>query len=162
VIRVLLADDNDIVRIGLVELFESSGDITVVAECADGDEVLARAAEAAPDVFVLDLAMPRKTGLEAAREVLAGDPGARVILLTGNPSPAAVREAKEIGLLGYVLKGEDPGELIEHVRRVARGGTAWSRSLSGNGTGGGETRSSDCSGSIYRERRHGLSAAAGH
>jgi DNA-binding NarL/FixJ family response regulator len=108
VIQILLADDNEFVRTALVELFDSTGDITVVAECEDGDQVLAAVRETTPDVVVLDLAVPGRTGLEAARVLLSVDPGARIILLTGNPSPAAVREAKEIGLAGYLLKGRTP------------------------------------------------------
>jgi DNA-binding NarL/FixJ family response regulator len=159
VIPILLADDNEFVRTALVELFDSTGDVSVVAQCEDGDQVLAAARETTPDVFVLDLAMPGRTGLEAARDLLSVDPGARIILLTGNPSPAAVREAKDIGLAGYLLKGEDPAELVDHVRAVAAGGTAWSPALLSSGDGDTGSVPSESNGSDYGERRHGLRAA---
>src|SRR3954464_9048813 len=124
VIRVLLADDHEFVRRTLTDLLGATGDITVVAECRDGEEALAAAEERNHDVVILDLVMPRRTGLEAARELLSVQPEARVILLTGNLS-AAAREAWEIGLAGYLLKGDDPADLVQHVRTVAAGGTAW-------------------------------------
>jgi DNA-binding NarL/FixJ family response regulator len=159
VIRVLLADDHEFVRTALVELFESTDDITVVAECDDGDQVVAAAGQSMPDVVILDLAMPTRTGLEAARDLLAVDPGVKIILLTGNSSAAAVEESRAMGLAGYVLKGEDPTELLEHVRTVAAGGTAWSPSV--------RTKHDDDSGgdnpkhvvSAYGERRHGVGVA---
>jgi DNA-binding NarL/FixJ family response regulator len=125
VIRVLLADDHEFVRRTLTDLLGATGDITVVAECRDGEEALAAAEERNHDVVILDLIMPRRTGLEAARELLSVQPEARVILLTGNLSAAAAREAWEIGLAGYLLKGDDPADLVQHVRTVAAGGTAW-------------------------------------
>src|SRR3954451_5395586 len=125
VIRVLLADDHEFVRRSLTDLLGATGDITVVAECRDGEEALAAGEERNHDVVILDLVMPRRTGLEAARELLSVQPEARVILLTGNLSAAAAREAWEIGLAGYLLKGDDPADLVQHVRAVAAGGTAW-------------------------------------
>jgi DNA-binding NarL/FixJ family response regulator len=70
--------------------------------------------------------MPRVTGLEAARELLSEHPDARIVVLTGSLTPALVQEAMEIGVVGYLLKDDDPGELPGHVRAVAAGGTAWS------------------------------------
>ncbi|ADB73875.1 response regulator [Geodermatophilus obscurus] len=125
-ITVLVADDHAFVRDSLVELFTASGDLTVVAECEDGGQVLDAARRTRPDVVLLDLAMPRVTGLQAARELLADRPESRVVVLTGSLTPALVREAREIGVVGYLLKGEDPGALPGHVRTVAAGGTAWS------------------------------------
>jgi DNA-binding NarL/FixJ family response regulator len=136
VIRVLLADDHEFVRSMIADLFAASGDITVVAQCSDGDEIVTAAERTDPDVLLVDLAMPRQTGLQAARALLAVRPEARIVLVTGNVSAAAVREAREIGLVGYLIKGEDPEELVGHVRTVAVGGTAWSEaalvSLSGS------------------------------
>jgi DNA-binding NarL/FixJ family response regulator len=126
VIKVLLADDHAFVRDSLVELFSASGDVTVVAQCEDGENVLDEARRTHPDVVLLDLAMPRVTGMQAARQLLAADPQARVVVLTGSITPALVAEAQEIGVAGYLLKDDDPGALPDHVRAVAAGGTAWS------------------------------------
>ena len=128
-IKVLLADDHAFVRDALVDLFTASGDVTVVAECGDGDEVVPAVDATQPDVILLDVSMPRVTGLEAARQLLAAHPGARIVLLTGSMTPELVRQAQELGLAGYLLKGDDPGDLPRHVRTVAAGGTAWSPAI---------------------------------
>ena len=124
-IRVLLADDNVFVRSALVDLLSTGGDIEVVAECADGDEVVPAAEHTRPDVVILDLAMARVGGLEAARRLLAVQPEARIVILTATLSAAAVREAHDLGVVGYLLKDAEPDELPGHVRTVAAGGTAW-------------------------------------
>jgi DNA-binding NarL/FixJ family response regulator len=126
VIKVLLADDHAFVRDSLTELLSATGDVTVVAQCEDGEQVLDAARRTHPDVVLLDLAMPRVTGLQAARELLAERPEARIVVLTGSMTPALVKEAQEIGVVGYLLKDDDPGALPGHVRAVAAGGTAWS------------------------------------
>jgi DNA-binding NarL/FixJ family response regulator len=126
VIRVLLADDHAFVRDSLVELLGASGDVEVVAACEDGAQVLDAAERTHPDVVLLDVAMPRVTGLEAARQLLSAQPDAKVVVLTGSLTPALVKEAQEIGVAGYLLKDDDPGALPGHVRAVAAGGTAWS------------------------------------
>ncbi|SFL27129.1 response regulator [Geodermatophilus ruber] len=134
-IKVLLADDHAFVRDALVDLLSESGDVTVVAECEDGEQVLEAAQRTEPDVVLLDLAMPRVTGLEAARELLAAQPRTRVVILTGSLTPALVKEAEEIGVVGYLLKDDDPGALPGHVRAVAAGGTAWSAAASAHQRG---------------------------
>jgi DNA-binding NarL/FixJ family response regulator len=126
VITVLLADDHDFVRAALAELFAATEDITVVAECADGSEVLAAARRAGPQVVLMDLVMPGRTGLEATRDLLDAGVDSRVVLLTGSFSAATVREARALGAAGYLLKGDDPAELPQRVRDVASGGSAWS------------------------------------
>jgi DNA-binding NarL/FixJ family response regulator len=130
VIRVLVADDHPFVRATIVDLLDTSGDFTVVAVCQDGDEVVAAALRTSPDVVLLDLQMPRVTGLEAARALLAVRPEARVVLLTGSPSSASAEQARALGVAGYVLKDGAPGELVEHLRTVAAGGTAWGTAVS--------------------------------
>lgn len=127
VIGVLIAEDNPLVREGLVGLLETTGDITVVAQCEDGDEVLDAALRTRPDVVVMDVVMPRLSGLEATRILMTAWPGAKVLVLTGTFSAAVVREAHSLGACGYVLKGGDPDDLFQAIRTVANGGTAWSR-----------------------------------
>jgi DNA-binding NarL/FixJ family response regulator len=125
VIRVLLADDNSFVRNALVQLFTASGGMQVVAACADGDEVVEAAERTRPDVVLLDLTMARVGGLEAARRLLAVQPDARIVFLTATSSAAAIRDARDLGAVGYVLKDIDPEDLCRLVKRVAAGGTAW-------------------------------------
>lgn len=125
VCRVLVADDRDDVRTSLIQLLDQSPDIQVVAGCSDGDEVLAAAQRTRPHVALLDLSMPRRGGLAAAADLRAVLPAVRIIILTGAVDAPAVREAHELGAVGYLLKSEDPDALAGHVRSVCRDGTAW-------------------------------------
>jgi DNA-binding NarL/FixJ family response regulator len=128
VIKVLIVDDHPFIRETLAELFASTQDICVVAQCADGGEVLATALRTDPDVVLMDLTMPRMTGLEAARELLAARPDVRVVMLTATVTSTSVREAQEVGAAGYLVKGENPGDLPKVVRTVAAGDSVWSPS----------------------------------
>lgn len=124
-IRVLVAEDNALVRESVVSLLTAAGDITVVSECTDGDEVLAEALRTCPDVVLMDMSMQRMGGIEATRVLLASCPETRVVMLTGSLSAPRVREAHALGASGFLLKGDDPRDLITGVRTVAAGGTAW-------------------------------------
>ena len=126
VIRLLIADDHPAVRVALVELFDAIDDIHVVGACADGSEVTPTAELTEPDVVLMDLQMPRMSGLEATRELLAAQPHVRVVVLSGHVTPAWAQEAMVVGAAGFLLKEEDPGDLPERIRVVAAGGTAWS------------------------------------
>jgi DNA-binding NarL/FixJ family response regulator len=128
-IRILIVDDHPFVRIALQELFESTDDITVVGTCADGSEVVEAAARLQPEIVLMDVEMPRMTGLEATRELLAVQPTMRVVILTGAFKPSYVAEAKSLGVAGLLLKGDDPSDLPDRIRAVAAGGTAWSRGI---------------------------------
>jgi len=125
VIKVLIADDHPLVRGALVDVLTGTGDRHVVAECADGSEVAEAAARTRPDVVLMDLMMPRMSGLDAARALLAAQADARVVMLTGSLTPASAREARALGVHGFLLKGDDPAEVVEHLRSVAAGATAW-------------------------------------
>lgn len=124
-IRVVVVDDHQFVREALVDVLEADGGISVVGQCADGDEVAAVVADTRPDVVLLDLQMPRMDGLTAARGVRATHPEVRIVFLTGGLTPASALEAEAIGAAGYLLKDDDPAQLAVHVRTVAAGGTAW-------------------------------------
>jgi DNA-binding NarL/FixJ family response regulator len=126
VITVLVAEDNNLMRSAIIDLLTAAGDITVVSECTDGDEVLAEAVRTCPDVVLMDMAMRRMGGLEATRILRAACPETRVVVLTGSLSAGRVREVHALGALGYLLKGGEPEELLSGVRSVAAGGTAWS------------------------------------
>jgi DNA-binding NarL/FixJ family response regulator len=125
-IKVLIAEDNDLVRDSVVTLLTATGDIVVVSQCSDGDEVLQEALRTCPDVVLMDMSMQRMGGLEAIRLLRSSCPETRVVVLTGSLSAGRVREAHDLGAAGYLLKGGDPQELIAAVRTVAGGGTAWS------------------------------------
>ena len=130
-ITVLVVDDHSFVRAALVDLFADISDIEVVGECADGTEVVPAVQSSRPDVVLMDVDMPRMDGVEATRALRAVEPDARVLMLTGTVSPVRIQEAHSLGAKGYLLKGGDCDELIDRVREVAAGGTAWSGSVAG-------------------------------
>jgi DNA-binding NarL/FixJ family response regulator len=121
VIGVLIADDHGIVRSGLRMLLERQSDIRVVGEAGDGVEALAVAQAEHPDVAVLDVSMPRMTGIQAAREIGAYAPDTRVLLLSMHDDERYFLEGLEAGACGYVLKRAADADLIEAVRTVASG-----------------------------------------
>jgi DNA-binding NarL/FixJ family response regulator len=121
-LRILIADDHGIVRSGLKMLIERHVGMTVVAEAEDGVEAVERALKERPDVAVLDVSMPRMTGLQAAREIRAHCPDTHVLLLSMHDDERYVFDALKAGASGYVLKRQADADLIEAVREVASGG----------------------------------------
>jgi DNA-binding NarL/FixJ family response regulator len=121
-LRILVADDHGIVRSGLMMLIERHDGMHVVAEASDGVEAVERAIRERPDVAILDVSMPRMTGLQAAREIRAHCPDTRVLLLSMHDDERYVFDAVKAGASGYVLKRQADSELIEAVRAVAAGG----------------------------------------
>jgi DNA-binding NarL/FixJ family response regulator len=122
-ISVLIADDHGIVRSGLRMLLDRQGDIDVVAEASDGVEALELVQAERPDVAVLDVSMPRMTGLQAAREIGSYSPDTRVLLLSMHDEERYFFEGLEAGAAGYVLKRAADTDLIDAVRTVADGRT---------------------------------------
>jgi len=120
-IRVLIADDHGIVRGGLRLLLDRQPDMQVVAEAADGIEAVELALRARPDVCVLDVAMPRMTGLQATHEIRAHAPDIAVLLLSMHDDERYLFEALQAGAAGYVLKREADQALLTAVRAVMRG-----------------------------------------
>jgi len=122
-IRVLIADDHGIVRSGLKMLIDRQSDMQVVAEAVDGVSALESTQAERPDVAVLDVSMPRMTGLQAAREIRAHAPDTRVLLLSMHDDAHYFVEGLDAGAAGYVLKRAADTDLIEALRTVAAGRT---------------------------------------
>jgi DNA-binding NarL/FixJ family response regulator len=120
-IRLVLADDHPIVLQGLQQLFGRHDDFEVVASCADGGAALAAVAEHQPDVLVIDLRMPGKSGLDVLRALSAAHSACHTVLLTAIVRDDEVMEAVKLGVRGIVLKESSPDVLIDCVRRVYRG-----------------------------------------
>jgi DNA-binding NarL/FixJ family response regulator len=120
-IRVLVADDHRIVREGLVRLLVEDGACTVVAEAADGIEAVEKAIATHPDVVVLDLAMPRLSGLEAVRRLRHELPRTRVLVLTVHDEEEYVVPVVAAGASGYLLKDAAASELLAAVRALHQG-----------------------------------------
>jgi len=120
-IRVLVADDQSMVRAGFRMLLSGEDDIEVVAEASNGIEAVEKADRFAPTVVLMDIRMPELDGLEATRRILAADPDARVLVLTTFDLDEYVYEALRAGASGFVLKDDPPEQLLEAVRTVASG-----------------------------------------
>jgi DNA-binding NarL/FixJ family response regulator len=120
-IRVLIADDQSMVRAGFRMLLAGEQDIEVVAEARDGLEAVAKAARFKPTVILMDIRMPELDGLEATRRILAANDTARILILTTFGLDEYVYEALRDGASGFVLKDDPPEQLISAVRTVAGG-----------------------------------------
>jgi DNA-binding NarL/FixJ family response regulator len=120
-IRVVIADDHAIVLSGLRRLFDSEPDFTVVESCRDGEQALAAVRTLQPDVLVLDMRMPGRSGLDVLRELASSNSPCRPVLLTAAITDDEVIEAVRHGAQGIVLKEADPETLLACVRKVHSG-----------------------------------------
>jgi DNA-binding NarL/FixJ family response regulator len=119
--RILIADDHGIVRGGMKLLIDRQPDMQVVAEAADGVEAFETALQVRPDICVLDVSMPRMTGIQAARQIRAHMPDTQVLVLSMHDDERYVFDALKAGASGYVLKREVDQALLHAIRAVHRG-----------------------------------------
>jgi two-component system response regulator DesR len=119
--RILLAEDQTLVRGALAALLALEADLEVVADVGRGDQVLPEALRTRPDVALLDIEMPGLDGLAAAAQLRSAMPGCRVVMLTTFGRPGYLRRAMEAGASGFLLKDTPASDLADAVRRVARG-----------------------------------------
>jgi RNA polymerase sigma factor (sigma-70 family) len=129
-IRILLADDHQLMRSGLRLLIEQQADLTVVGEAADGREAVALAKSLRPDVAVMDISMPNLNGIEAAHQITQSHAELAVIVLSMHPDESYVLRALKAGAKGYLLKDSAESDLITAVRAVARGKSFFSPAVS--------------------------------
>lgn len=125
-IKVLLADDHNVVRAGLRALLAAAGDMQVIGEAENGQQALREAHRLRPDVVVLDLAMPLSNGVTAARQLAAEVPSAKVLILSSYNEQQHIRQAIEAGAASYVLKQCAAQELLQAVRETAQGNAFFS------------------------------------
>jgi DNA-binding NarL/FixJ family response regulator len=128
-IRILLADDHNVVRKGLRLLLESQPGFSVVGEAADGRQAVAQAELTKPDVAVLDIAMPNLSGTEAAQRIREMFPGTAILILSMHSDEGYVLRALKAGAKGYILKDSAEGDLIEAVKSVSEGKTFFSSQI---------------------------------
>ena len=128
--RILVADEHEIVRFGLRTLLEAQATWRVVAEAANGKEAITEAVEMAPDVAIIDYSLPLSSGLEVTRQIRAKPPGTEVLIFTINDNETIIRELLQAGVRGYLLKSEAALDLIAAVRAVASGKLYLTPSLS--------------------------------
>jgi NarL family two-component system response regulator LiaR len=120
-IRVLIADDHAIVRVGLRALIATEPGMELVGEAVDGTDAVRKARSLRPDVIVLDLVMPRKDGIQAAAEITQETPGTRILVLTSFADEDKLAPAFRAGAVGYLLKDSAPQDLLQAIRDVAQG-----------------------------------------
>ncbi|HEX4067575.1 MAG TPA: response regulator transcription factor [Acidobacteriaceae bacterium] len=123
-IRIVIADDHPVVRIGVRNMLQGDRGLDVVGDCGDGDEAITQTLELLPDILLLDLYMPRLPGLEAMRAIMNSSPSVKIILLCATISTQQIIEALQIGARGIVLKDALTGDLTTAIRAVV-GGDYW-------------------------------------
>jgi DNA-binding NarL/FixJ family response regulator len=118
--RILVADDHEVVRKGLIALLQSQPDWQVCGEAADGREAVEKAQQLKPDVVILDIGMPSLNGLEATRQILKTNPQEKVLILTLHDSDQVVREVLNAGARGFLLKSDAARDLVAAVEALRR------------------------------------------
>jgi two-component system, NarL family, response regulator DesR len=158
-IRLLLADDQALVRGALAALLDLEPDLEVVAEVGSGDEVVSAATRNAPDVALLDVEMPGLDGIEATRAVKRAVPGLRVLIVTTFGRPGYLRRALQAGADGFVVKDTPARELAEAVRRVHAGLRVVDPMLAADSLVAGESPLTSRETEVLRASRDGASVA---
>ena len=120
-IRILIADDHELVRQGLVALLSVKPGVDVVGQAGDGVEAIELASSLKPDIILMDLLMPRKNGIEATREIKTDNPDARILIITSFAEDENVYQAIKSGALGYLLKDSSPQDLLQAIHDVCEG-----------------------------------------
>ena len=123
--RVVLADDHDVVRQGLKRLLDRAPGIEVVGEASDGKQALESVHQLEPDVLLLDIEMPVMDGIEVARRLQASKNKVRILVLSAYDDREYIRALLDIGVDGYLVKGEAPGKIVEAVHGIANGQKGW-------------------------------------
>lgn len=120
-VRILIADDHPVVRIGVRNMLQAEPSFEVVGEVSDGDEAITETLESLPDILLLDLYMPRLPGLEAMRAIMSGSPTVKILLLTSTITTQQIIEALQIGARGIVLKDALADHLTSAIKAVVSG-----------------------------------------
>ena len=129
-LRILVADNHEIVRRGICALLKSHAGWDVCAEAADGREAVEKAKQLDPDVVILDIGMPNVNGLTAARQILQNDPQQKILILTITDSEQIVREVLQAGAHGFVLKSDAARDLLTAVEALEKNRTFFTRRVS--------------------------------
>jgi DNA-binding NarL/FixJ family response regulator len=129
-LKLLLADDHEIVRQGLRSMLEAQRDCAVVGEAADGRQAVAMTKELNPDIVILDIGMPSLNGLEATRQILKIRPQTKVLILTMHESDSVIREVLDAGARGYILKTDAGRDLVSAVESLRRNKTFFTSRVS--------------------------------
>src|SRR6202171_1918743 len=132
VARVLLVDDQTLFRMGLACLRSEDGRIELIGQAADGAEAVKQAAKLKPDVVLMDLKMPNVDGIEATRQIIADNPGVKVLMLTVFEANNSVVQALKVGASGYVLKDSQPSAIVNSILAVMAGEQVMASAVAGH------------------------------
>ena len=130
-VRLVLADDHEIMRLGLRGLLQREANWTVVGEAADGEAAVDMVLALEPDIALLDIAMPKLNGLQAARAILSHGSSTKILLLSAHDSPQVISEVLDSGAKGFVLKSEAARDLLAAVEAVRSGQTFFTPKVAG-------------------------------
>jgi DNA-binding NarL/FixJ family response regulator len=128
-IRILLADDHEVVRDGVRALLEKQTDMSIVGEAADGHEAAQLAEELRPDVVIMDIGMPNLNGIDATRRILAAHPDVAILILSMHQDESYVLRSLKAGAKGYLLKDSLRGDVLDAIRAVANGRSFLTRKI---------------------------------
>ena len=120
-IKILIADDHQVVRMGLSSIIAAESDMLLVGEASDGNEAVSLAQKLSPDIVLMDLMMPQKDGAEATAEILAANPGVKILVLTTFGESAEMKRAMDAGASGALIKDAPRNELVAAIRSVMDG-----------------------------------------
>jgi len=119
-VRVLIADDNAVLRQGIRSLLEARLELQVVGEAANGKEAVEKATDLKPDIALMDISMPELNGIEATRQIVKSVPGTEVLILTMDESEKTMREVLEAGARAYILKSDPPTDLFAAIDDICK------------------------------------------
>ena len=122
-IRIIIADDHKLIREGIKKLLSFNEDVKIIGEASNGNETLELVSFLKPDILILDLNMPIKSGLQVLQEVKESNPSVKVILLTINDDPQSLEKALNLGADGYILKDSNPSKMNEIIENILDGET---------------------------------------
>ena len=131
-IKILIADDHALMRVGIRSMLESQNDFSVIGECCDGESAVNAALNTKPDVVIMDLMMPKMNGAEATKKILESEPNTRVIVLTAFGTSMEMSKAIQAGAVGALLKESPSEELITTIFTVMEGKTAIHKEILGH------------------------------
>ncbi len=129
-IKVILADDHDIVRFGIASVIRTADDIELIGEASDGRGTIELYKQFTPDVAIVDITMPGMNGIETTRAILESHPDARILILTMHMDEEYLNQALKAGAKGYLLKNCDKQELVNGIRSIAKGDKVFSGTIS--------------------------------
>lgn len=159
-IRILIADDHDLVREGLSARLAMSDNVEICGEAASGAEVIIKSKELKPDIIFLDISMPEMTGLEAAKRVLETSPNSKILFLSIYDNPEYVHEALRIGAKGYMLKDVNREEMTIAINAIYNGGTYLGAKVAAAFSTSGSSNEVECAYNLTTREKQILSKIA--